>query len=135
MCPQASSEHVRQFMSKQRTENTTPEVQLRKCLHALGVRFRLHRRSLPGTPDIVLPRLKLAIFVDGCFWHGCPEHGNLPKSNREWWRKKLRANAERDRKVESQLRDAGWEPLRVWEHEDPVEVAESIAERWHAAVE
>jgi DNA mismatch endonuclease, patch repair protein len=71
-------------------------VALRRRLHAAGLRFRIHPRDLPGRPDIALTRAKMAVFVDGCFWHGCPAHGVLPKHNREWWLQKLRANSERD---------------------------------------
>jgi DNA mismatch endonuclease (patch repair protein) len=97
-------------------ESTKPEVALRRALHARGFRFRLHRRDLPGTPDIVFPRQRLAVFVDGCFWHGCAEHGVLPKNNREWWRAKLAANVERDARKDAALVAMGWTPLHLWEH-------------------
>jgi DNA mismatch endonuclease, patch repair protein len=83
-------------MSRMPGSSTGPDVALRRRLHAAGLRFRIHPRDLPGRPDIALTRAKMAVFVDGCFWHGCPAHGVLPKHNREWWLQKLRANSERD---------------------------------------
>jgi DNA mismatch endonuclease (patch repair protein) len=96
--------------------STGPELVLRKALHARGVRFRLHRRDLPGTPDIVLPASRIAVFVDGCFWHGCPDHGVIPKNNREWWTAKFEGNAERDARKDKELRQLGWLPVHLWEH-------------------
>src|SRR5690606_6808375 len=90
-------------------------------LHSRGLRFRVNFRGLPGTPDVVLTRARLAVFVDGCFWHHCPEHGALPKNNREWWMAKFEATAARDRRKDGELASAGWLPLHFWEHE-PVEV-------------
>lgn len=106
---------------------------LRRALHARGLRFRLHRRDLPGQPDLVLPKLRLAVFVDGCFWHACPEHGVRPQANSGWWAAKLEANVARDRRNDIQLRELGWEALRVWEHEDPEAVADMLSARWLAA--
>ncbi|MFV0458502.1 MAG: very short patch repair endonuclease [Actinomycetales bacterium] len=130
--PEASSERVSVFMSSQRTENTGPERRLRSALHRRGVRFRLHRRDLPGRPDLVLPRLRVAVFVDGCFWHACPEHMVQPKSNAAWWSEKLAANTARDRMHDAKLIEIGWEPVHVWEHDDPEVAAEHLAARWHA---
>ena len=131
--PAASSDAVQRFMSTQRTRDTRPEVTLRSELHRRGVRFRLHRRDLPGRPDIVLVRLRLAIFVDGCFWHGCPIHFVPPKANAEWWAAKISATADRDRRADAKLSSLGWEAMHVWEHEDVVAVADGIAERWSPA--
>lgn len=117
-------------MSHQRTTGTRPELKLRSILHRRGVRYRLHPRDLPGRPDIVLIRMKLAIFVDGCFWHGCPLHHVPPKSNAEWWAAKLAANIDRDRRTDARLVELGWEPLHVWEHEDTDIVADAIVVRW-----
>lgn len=117
-------------MSRQRTVGTQPELMLRSALHRRGVRYRLHPRDLPGRPDIVLVRVKLAIFVDGCFWHGCPTHFVSPKSNAEWWAAKLAANIDRDRRVDASLVELGWEPVHVWEHEDADVVADAISYRW-----
>ncbi|URD59893.1 DNA mismatch endonuclease Vsr [Sphingomonas sp. KRR8] len=92
---------------------------VRRLLHAMGNRFRLHRRDLPGTPDIVLPGARKAIFVHGCFWHrhpGCPK-ATTPKTRREFWREKFDRNVERDRRKEVELRQAGWDVLTIWECE------------------
>lgn len=95
---------------------TWPELTLRKALWQAGLRYRVHSK-LPGTPDLAFPRSKVAVFVDGCFWHCCPLHGRKPKSNEQFWRIKLARNMARDREVDSQLAEAGWLPLRLWEHE------------------
>ena len=102
-------------------ENTAPEISLRKALHAAGVRFRLHRHLAKGcTPDIVLPSRHLAVFVDGCFWHGCPEHGRkIPWTgpNAELWAAKMHRNRERDQRSTQLAKDLGWTVVRVWECE------------------
>ena len=114
-----------QQMSRIRGKHTTPEKLLRSALWAAGMRYRLHARTPFGRPDIVFPRRKLAIFVDGCFWHGCPDHYVRPRSREEFWIGKLRQNIERDRRQTSALEAAGWRVLRVWEH-DVVHSAASI---------
>ncbi|MFJ1585954.1 very short patch repair endonuclease [Streptomyces sp. NPDC088197] len=118
-------------MRRQASRDTTPEVAVRRLLHAAGYRYRLHR-PVPGlrrrTIDIVFPGPKIAVFLDGCFWHGCPAHATRPKSNAEWWREKLDRNMERDLETTSQLSGEGWTVLRFWEHEDPLAVAEHVAE-------
>jgi DNA mismatch endonuclease (patch repair protein) len=110
--------------------STGPEVQLRRALHTAGLRYRVHDRALPGTPDIVFPRARLAIFIDGCFWHGCSEHGVLPKNNREWWREKLTINRERDQRKDEGLKSIGWLPLHFWEHEDVDAMVPVVVELW-----
>ncbi|MHA7125578.1 very short patch repair endonuclease [Janibacter indicus] len=122
-------------MSRAKRRDTAPEMLLRRELHRRGRRFRVVMK-VPGnnrrTIDIAFPRQKLAIFVDGCFWHGCPEHGTSPSANWAWWQQKLAANAARDRDTDQLLDEAGWSVLRVWEHEptddaaDRVEVALAI---------
>lgn len=107
--------------------DTAPELALRKALTARGLRYRLHRRDLPGTPDIAFISARVAVFVDGCFWHGCADHGVLPKANREWWQAKLAANRARDARKDQALVDTGWLPVHVWEHEDPDAMAEQLA--------
>ncbi len=105
------------MMSGIRGKNTRPELLIRKILFAAGFRFRLHRRDLPGMPDIVLPKYRAAIFVHGCFWHmheGC-RYAKLPSSNERFWQKKLAGNRKRDRKNIGLLMDAGWRVLVVWE--------------------
>lgn len=82
--------------------------------------------GLPGKPDIALTRAKIAVFVDGCFWHACPVHGSLPRNNREWWEAKLARNVERDREKDSALEELGWTPIHYWEHDDVDEVADEI---------
>lgn len=108
-----------------RQRDTDIELDLRRMLHSFGLRFRLQKCVLAGCqrrPDIVFPAAKVAVFVDGCFWHWCPRHRTFPKANRAWWVEKLMANRRRDRDTDRKFRAAGWLPLRVWEHEK-VEVA------------
>lgn len=99
--------------------HTGPEIVVRRTLHALGLRFRLHRRDLPGSPDIVLPRFRTVVFVHGCFWHrhlDC-RYASVPKSRQEYWLPKFKANVERDAKKEAQLCELGWRVLVIWECE------------------
>lgn len=98
---------------------TTPEVRLQSMLRSAGVRFTTDARPLPAlrrTADIVLRRLKIAVFVDGCFWHGCPAHCTWPTHNRAWWRAKIARTRARDHDTDVQLRAAGWAVIRIWEH-------------------
>ncbi|MFD0469815.1 very short patch repair endonuclease [Nonomuraea thailandensis] len=116
-------------MSRQRSRNTQVEVLLRQELHRAGLRFRVHRRPVPGLrreADVVFGPARVAVFVDGCYWHGCPEHATWPKTNADFWREKINRNRERDRDTDQKLIDVGWLPIRVWEHEDPAEAAKSI---------
>ena len=133
MHAQPTDSSISGFMRRVRRRDTGPEIALRRALHRSGVRFRLHDSRLPGTPDIVLIRARLAVFVDGCFWHGCPAHFVEPKSNREFWLDKIRANRDRDRRVDRELRAMGWTPSRVWEHEDPSAAARRVAAVWRAS--
>jgi DNA mismatch endonuclease (patch repair protein) len=114
--------------------DTKPELALRSALHRSGLRFRKDLRIKLGAfaarPDIVFTKRKVAVFVDGCFWHSCPDHGTRPKSNTEYWLPKLEANVARDRRNDAALEAAGWTVLRVWEHE-PVDEATA---RVHAAL-
>lgn len=119
-------EQRRLNMSRIRGSNTKPEMLLRSALHLKGLRFRLHRRDLPGCPDIVFPTARLAIFVDGCFWHGCPEHAVKPKTNAKFWADKLSKNKERDRKVMRTLEQQGWTVVRFWEHEIERDLAGAV---------
>ncbi len=93
----------------------------------MGLRYRLHRKDLPGKPDIVFGPVRVAVFVDGCFWHHCPDHGTIPKNNREWWIEKFERNRERDLRKDSQLIELGWLPVHVWEHTEPSQAAEEIS--------
>lgn len=127
--PSAASASVAAQMSRMPRAHSRPEVSLRRELHRRGLRFSLHGR-LPGRPDIVLTRAKLAIFVDGCFWHMCPEHGVLPKNNHDWWLSKLQRNVERDREKDSALQAMGWVPLHVWEHEALTPAGDRVEDEW-----
>jgi len=111
-----SAEARSRLMSKIRSKNTKPEVRLRKALWHRGLRYRLHA-DLAGKPDVAFLGPKVAVFIDGCFWHGCPEHGQLPKQNRKFWREKINSNTTRDEQVRAMLEGAGWKVLRFWEHE------------------
>lgn len=104
------------IMRSVKRKNTKPELIVRQLLHSLGLRFRLHRRDLPGSPDIVLPRFRSVIFVHGCFWHrhvNC-RYASIPKTRQEYWLPKFSANVERDARKESQLRELGWKVVVVW---------------------
>ena len=128
--PTPASDVVRLRMQQQRRRDTRPEMALRRALHAAGLRYRVERPVLPGMrrrADIVFGPAKVAVFVDGCFWHLCPEHATSPKANADWWRQKLERNWERDRDTDRLLLEQGWLPVRVWEHEDMVEAAVRIA--------
>lgn len=117
-------------MTKVRQKGTTAEMRLRKELFGIGLRYRVNYTILDKprrTADIAFPKQRLAVFVDGCFWHGCPEHGSWPKLNAEFWRDKIETNRARDTDTENRLRGLGWNVLRVWEHEVPGEVAQRIA--------
>lgn len=117
---------TRARMSKQKSRNTDVEMALRRALHATGLRYRVHRRPLKKVrreADVVFGPVKVAVFVDGCFWHGCPEHSTWPKRNAEFWRTKIEGNRQRDRNTDELLTAAGWLAVRVWEHEDPIEAA------------
>jgi DNA mismatch endonuclease (patch repair protein) len=117
-------------MKRMRRASTKPELLIRQELHRRGLRFRVNHPALPGRPDITFTRARLAVFVDGCFWHQCPQHGVMPKHNREWWQAKLCRNIERDREKDAALSELGWQVRRFWEHEDPGTVAEEIERAW-----
>ncbi len=130
----ASSPTVRSRMQTQRARDTTPELAVRRLLHAAGLRYRVDRQPLPELrrrADIVFGPARVAVFIDGCFWHSCPEHGNTPRANRAWWAAKLARNRARDADTDGHLVAAGWLPLRIWEHEP----AEAAAERVRRIVE
>jgi DNA mismatch endonuclease (patch repair protein) len=127
--PEASSPVVRARMQRQRRRDTKPEVEVRRLLHAAGIRFRVDARLEPDLRvrgDIVWRGRKVVVFVDGCFWHGCPRHATQPKANADWWRDKLAANVARDRRTDAELAARGWRVLRYWEHEPPTEVATDL---------
>lgn len=130
--PSASSANARAVMVGNRSSDTTPERALRAALHARGMRFFKNRRPEPGVKcraDIVFPTERIAVFVDGCFWHRCPEHGVSPRANSDYWRAKLDRNVARDRRDDRALSAARWTVIRVWEHEDAQKAADAIATR------
>lgn len=116
-------------MSSLPRHGTKPEVLLRQALHRRGLRFRVQLK-VPGnrrrTIDIAFTRARLAVYMDGCFWHGCPAHHVRPKANSDWWQWKIERNQARDRDTDRQLKEAGWDVLRIWEHEDPSEAAHLV---------
>jgi DNA mismatch endonuclease, patch repair protein len=127
-------------MRANRKRDTGPELRLRKHLHRLGLRYQLGRRiatTPPVVPDVVFPRAKVAVFVDGCFWHGCPIHGVQPKVNSSYWFAKISLNRRRDQAVDENLIGLGWQAIRIWEHEDPREAAARVKSivRSYAAID
>jgi DNA mismatch endonuclease (patch repair protein) len=126
--PSSLAASVRMRAVKQRDNER--EVALRSALHRLGLRFRIHAKIAPtirARPDVVFAGARVAVFVDGCFWHRCPTHGTLPKANAAWWLAKLNANVARDEATNAALRALGWRVLRIWEHEEPARAAMMIA--------
>ena len=124
----ASSPAVRQRMQRQRCRDTAPELAVRRLLHAAGLRYRVHLRPVPSirrTADVVFTRLRIAVFIDGCFWHGCQEcYGHREhKTNAWYWTPKIERNRTRDTDTDRRLADAGWQVVRIWEHEDPAQAA------------
>ncbi|WP_144721085.1 very short patch repair endonuclease [Agrococcus jejuensis] len=126
----ASSENSRRIMRANRRRDTSPEIAVRRLLHARGLRFRVDLQVEPtvrSRPDIFFTKQRVAIYIDGCFWHRCPTHGTEPKANSDYWKPKLDRNVERDRKSTEALEDLGWVVLRFWEHERPAAVADAIS--------
>lgn len=127
--PEPSSDEARRRMESTGQRDTAAELALRSVLHRKGLRFRVDQAPIRGVrrrADIVFRKARVAVYVDGCFWHCCPVHGTWPKANAEWWRGKLETNHARDVDTDRKLRDVGWIPVRVWEHEDPQEAADRI---------
>jgi DNA mismatch endonuclease (patch repair protein) len=127
--PEPLDDSIRRRMQHQRRRDTLLEVRIRKALHSAGFRFRVDYRpekTLRCRGDIVFTRRKVIVFIDGCFWHGCPIHATAPANNAEWWRKKLDDNIERDRRNALALEALGWTVLRVWEHERTEEAVARI---------
>ncbi|MGW2203990.1 very short patch repair endonuclease [Streptomyces sp. NPDC001774] len=126
----ASSASRRRNMQAIRSRDTKPEQLVRRLLHAQGLRYRVAAKPLPGlrrTADIVFRPVKLAVFIDGCYWHGCPDHYVPPKTNAGYWSDKVARNMARDRDTDDRLREAGWTVLRFWEHEPSAACAATIA--------
>lgn len=119
-------------MSRQKRRDTKAELLVRRELHSRGVRFRVDVKLEDGLRtrgDIVWRGLNLVVFVDGCFWHGCPQHATRPSANAAWWAAKLDANIARDRRTDAALRARGWTVLRFWEHQSATEVADEIVSK------
>lgn len=128
----AANEGTRKSMRSNKGRDTRPELAIRRRVHAAGLRYRVSARPLAGfrrTADLVFTRIKVAVFVDGCFWHGCPEHHTKAVTNAGYWAEKVRLNRARDADTDARLNEEGWRVVRVWEHEDPdVAAARVIAE-------
>lgn len=126
----ATTPGIRSRMQLQRTRDTAPELALRRQLHARGLRYRVDRQPLPGLrrrADIVFGPARVAVYIDGCFWHGCPEHGNpRPAANSWYWPAKITANKARDADTDQRLTAAGWIVIRSWEHDDPAQTADLV---------
>jgi DNA mismatch endonuclease, patch repair protein len=125
----ASSPAVRKVMRGNKGRDTKPELALRSAVHALGMRYRVGLRPVKQvrrTADIVFTRAKVAVFLDGCFWHGCPEHHRPSQKNSDFWLAKIEGNKARDADTDDRLREAGWQVIRIWEHEDPLAAARAI---------
>lgn len=119
-------------MLSNRHRDTKPELAVRQLLHAQGLRYRVDHRVLPGQRlrvDIAFTRRRLAVLIDGCFWHGCPSHATYPKSNVDYWLPKLERNRQRDLETNLALAEAGWVVLRFWEHERTKDIADAISEK------
>lgn len=127
--PPATSSVVRERMQKQSRSDTDCEMAVRRALWSRGYRYRVNTRpegDFRRKADLVFRREKVAVFVDGCFWHLCPEHGQIPKSNSTWWERKLTGNRHRDAETTRFLTRNGWTVVRVWEHEDPIDAADAV---------
>lgn len=128
---EASSDGARKRMQANKGRDTKPELALRRAVHALGLRYRVSIRPLPSvrrTADLVFTRAKVAVFLDGCFWHGCPEHHTTSRTNAAYWADKIERNLARDAETNQMLTSAGWSVIRVWEHEDPETAAKHVAQ-------
>jgi DNA mismatch endonuclease, patch repair protein len=122
----ASTPGTRKSMQANKGRDTKPERALRSAVHALGLRYRVNARPLKAvrrTADLVFTKAKVAVFLDGCFWHGCPEHHTVAATNASFWSEKVETNRRRDRDTDAKLAEVGWTVVRVWEHEDPTESA------------
>lgn len=134
--PPPASRAVSERMARTGPRDTAAELKVRSELHRRGFRFRVDRAPIGGVrrrADIVFIRRRVAVFIDGCFWHGCPEHGTWPKHNADWWREKIETNIRRDRDTDSRLGHAGWTVVRIWEHEDPIDAANRVEVALRAA--
>ena len=127
--PRTTAEATRRAMQGNRSRDTKPELALRSILHRRGLRFRVATRPIPDvrrTADVVFTRAKVAVFVDGCFWHKCPIHYRQPGSNVDYWVAKMKRNLNRDSEIDALLQESGWSVIRVWEHDDPEQAARRV---------
>jgi DNA mismatch endonuclease (patch repair protein) len=127
--PWASSPASRAVMQGNRRKDTKPEMAVRRLVHARGLRYRVDSKPIPDLnrrADLVFRRVQVAVFIDGCYWHGCPEHGTTSSTNPDYWGPKIRRNRDRDAETDGLLTGAGWTVIRTWEHEDPELVASQI---------
>lgn len=134
--PAACSDAVRRTMQAVGSQDTSPELQLRSALHRLGLRFRKDAKPVPELrckADVVFRTARVCVFVDGCFWHGCPRHFRVPKTNSIWWKEKIQDNMRRDARQTRALRARGWRVIRFWEHDLTADLERSV-ERVHTAV-
>lgn len=125
----ASSQAARNTMTSTKGRDTAPELAVRSEVHGRGLRYRVDTRPLEELrrrADLVFRGARVAVFVDGCFWHGCPEHHQEPETNSDFWQDKIAKNRDRDRDTDRRLRDAGWSVVRIWEHEDPETAADRV---------
>jgi DNA mismatch endonuclease (patch repair protein) len=128
--PTPKSEGVRRFLQRMPTRDTGPELLLRQELHRRNIRFRLSAAGLPCRPDLVLTRARVAVFVHGCFWHGCERHAVAPKNNADFWMSKIATNRARDERNIRDLTALGWEVVVVWEHEKVDAAADRVELAW-----
>lgn len=122
-------------MQSNKGRDTKPELLVRRAVHALGLRYKVSVRPLPKlrrTADLVFTKAKIAVFVDGCFWHGCPTHHTVAKTNAEFWATKVAGNESRDRETDRLLTEAGWLVIRIWEHELPDTAAQRVRDAWRS---
>lgn len=134
--PKPASDDVSRRMSVTPQKDTSAEMAIRKRLHSMGLRYRVDYPVLKKprrVADIVFTGIQIAVFVDGCFWHGCPDHGTWPKNNADFWRNKILANQVRDKDTNDRLKELGWTVIRIWEHDDPENAARKIARSVTAA--
>ena len=128
--PEPSSEEARRRMEAQGQRDTDAELKIRSILHRMGFRYRVDHgplREVRRKADLAFIGPRVAVFVDGCFWHGCPIHGTWPKANAEFWRTKIEANRRRDADTDQRLQEAGWKVIRIWQHDNPEEATRKIA--------
>jgi DNA mismatch endonuclease, patch repair protein len=125
----ATSDATRRSMQGNRNRDTRPEMAVRSAAHALGLRYRVAARPVTGvrrSADLVFRSRRVAVFIDGCFWHGCPDHFVMPRTNVDYWTAKIGRNRERDVETDALLAEAGWSVVRLWEHDDPWRGAEQV---------